>query len=247
MTTASLMACARCGTTVAGPRATQKYCSERCRKRAEESRRLARRRGEPVKPGEPLERGATAGRRGARIVPLPPRECATCSAAFIPGNTLGVYCSRRCRHLARDLAHGLTCACCDSPMVRGHTSLPQGEAMCTACRVLAQPETIRARRLRGRQKRRAALADVESEPYTIQNITDRDGAECHLCGYAVNLDLRWPDRQCASIDHVVPVSKGGVDTLANVRLAHWHCNTVRGAGPIPLRDAMRARLLELAA
>jgi len=128
-------------------------------------------------------------------------------------------------------------------MVKGRTSLPQGEAICRDCRLIVVPDNRRARR----QRRRARLRGVSSEPYALSDITERDGWDCHLCGTPVDPLCGWPDRQCASIDHVVPISKGGPDVLANVRLAHWYCNTIRGAGPIPDRDVLRARLLELVA
>jgi 5-methylcytosine-specific restriction endonuclease McrA len=34
----------------------------------------------------------------------------------------------------------------------------------------------------------------------------------------------------ATIDHLVPVSAGGKDSLSNVRLAHRSCNCARGVG-----------------
>lgn len=30
-----------------------------------------------------------------------------------------------------------------------------------------------------------------------------------------------------SIDHVIPISKGGTHTWDNVRLAHHHCNSIK--------------------
>lgn len=33
-----------------------------------------------------------------------------------------------------------------------------------------------------------------------------------------------------TIDHLVPIADGGLDELANVRLAHRQCNCARGRG-----------------
>ena len=41
----------------------------------------------------------------------------------------------------------------------------------------------------------------------------------------------------ASIDHVVPISHGGLDAWHNVRLAHWICNVRRSDRPAPCRTA----------
>jgi len=35
---------------------------------------------------------------------------------------------------------------------------------------------------------------------------------------------KHPDPLAPSIDHVIPLSKGGTNDLANLRLSHWGCN-----------------------
>lgn len=37
-----------------------------------------------------------------------------------------------------------------------------------------------------------------------------------------------PHPKAPTIDHVVPLAEGGADTAANVRLAHFICNSMRG-------------------
>lgn len=56
----------------------------------------------------------------------------------------------------------------------------------------------------------------------------RDGWICGICAQPVDPNLRYPDLMSASLDHVVPLSKGGAHTKANVRLAHWICDSRRG-------------------
>ena len=58
-------------------------------------------------------------------------------------------------------------------------------------------------------------------------IYDRDGERCHICGERVVLGID------ATLDHLVPLSKGGNHTADNVRLAHRSCNSRRGAGRLP--------------
>lgn len=61
--------------------------------------------------------------------------------------------------------------------------------------------------------------------YDKREIAIRDGWLCHLCGGSVTPHL-WgsahPD--APTIDHVIPVSRGGSDTDDNVKLAHRVCN-----------------------
>lgn len=46
----------------------------------------------------------------------------------------------------------------------------------------------------------------------------RDGGRCWLCGKL----------GATTIDHVIPRSLGGPDTLDNLRAAHGSCNSARG-------------------
>ena len=47
---------------------------------------------------------------------------------------------------------------------------------------------------------------------------------CYICGKIIDKDIRLPNKQAATIDHVVPLSKGGEHVLDNVRPAHANCN-----------------------
>lgn len=55
------------------------------------------------------------------------------------------------------------------------------------------------------------------------------GGVCHLCRKPIDLAARFPDPRSLSIDHVVPRAAGGDESLENLRPAHLHCNTSRGA------------------
>ena len=69
---------------------------------------------------------------------------------------------------------------------------------------------------------------VRGERYTLQEIGDRDGWRCHLCGKRVP-NVRYSARDTdPTIDHLVPTSAGGHDTKSNVALAHNRCNWERG-------------------
>lgn len=45
----------------------------------------------------------------------------------------------------------------------------------------------------------------------------RDGGVCHICRVPV-------DRAAWDLDHVIPVSRGGVHCYSNVRVSHPYCN-----------------------
>ena len=82
------------------------------------------------------------------------------------------------------------------------------------------------RRAAYRRKRRAA--GVVSEPYTLAEIAKRDGWCCGECRRRIIPGIAWPDRWSATIDHIIPLSRGGNDTRANVQLCHAACNSEKG-------------------
>lgn len=79
------------------------------------------------------------------------------------------------------------------------------------------------------RRRKATLAGVPSEPYTSTEIFERDNWTCQLCLLPLNPEANWPNHQFSSIDHVVPISRGGPDTPGNVQAAHLGCNLAKGA------------------
>lgn len=48
---------------------------------------------------------------------------------------------------------------------------------------------------------------------------------CAICGREVDFRLKYPHPLSPSIDHIIPVSRGGHPSdLENLQLAHWTCN-----------------------
>lgn len=102
-------------------------------------------------------------------------------------------------------------------------------------RRLANLEAHRARDKRYRQKskskeQRAAIQSnrnarqraVFVEHVDRGQVFVRDGGICGICGTPV-------ERSVATIDHVIPMSKGGKHEYANVQIAHRRCNERKGA------------------
>lgn len=52
---------------------------------------------------------------------------------------------------------------------------------------------------------------------------------CYLCGFKIPGDIVSPHHPLfGTIDHVIPVSKGGENSLENRRAAHNFCNSIKG-------------------
>ncbi|MFE2041664.1 HNH endonuclease [Streptomyces sp. NPDC059477] len=78
------------------------------------------------------------------------------------------------------------------------------------------------------RRRRAAKRGGVSEQYTLAAIAARDRFVCRLCRRRVAMKQVVPHPKAPTIDHVIPVCEGGDDTRANVQLACFRCNSVKG-------------------
>lgn len=63
----------------------------------------------------------------------------------------------------------------------------------------------------------------------LRSVAIRDCLRCGICGGDVDMTLRWPDPGMPTIDHVVPMARGGSDDPENLQLAHYLCNISKGA------------------
>ena len=106
----------------------------------------------------------------------------------------------------------------------------------SAKRHIENPHLARERR----RIRRAMEMGVLSIPYSEQSVLDLYGTNCHIC--CIEIDLLAP-RQAGRfdgwemglhIDHLIPISSGGTNTLHNVRPAHARCNLQKGKKPLQL-------------
>lgn len=70
---------------------------------------------------------------------------------------------------------------------------------------------------------------AKAEPYTLEEIAARDRKTCQLCGKRVAMKQKVPHPKAPVVDHIVPIVEGGDDTRVNVQLAHFVCNSRKGA------------------
>lgn len=79
------------------------------------------------------------------------------------------------------------------------------------------------------KRRRHTRYGVISIAYSVEQVLSLYGTDCHICGTAIDLAMsRKPGivgwEKALHIDHVIPMVKGGNDTIDNVRPAHAVCN-----------------------
>lgn len=157
-------------------------------------------------------------------------ECKQCSGVFVR-QTRWTYCTDECERRFRNEKNARTGVCRNCNVA----SAGKGKYYCAPCRDYRNKETRRAEKKRNRHKRggnhrqRARIFNVHYEPVNPMKVFARDQWECQLCGHDIDPDLRWPDPRSRSLDHVIPMSKGGPHTYENTQLACLECNTLKGA------------------
>lgn len=163
------------------------------------------------------------------------RSCRVCGVDISDKVQDAIYCSKRCGEVA----------------LGRRLSEPIPPRPCVMCGVLYAPCNSQARYCSKRcqrkfhkpkgpqpygpaerardQRRRARVKQAKvGEFFRIEQIAERDGWRCGICQRSVDAALTWPHPRSRSLDHIIPLSLGGEHSAANARLAHLHCNVLRG-------------------
>ncbi len=76
--------------------------------------------------------------------------------------------------------------------------------------------------------RRARKREQFVESFTRLEIYDRDGWMCGICGEDIPRGAARPSPLSASVDHIIPISKGGAHSRANAQASHFRCDLQKG-------------------
>lgn len=172
---------------------------------------------------------------------LAPKKCKDCGTVFTPSNALNLYCSEQCRHrnYSRRRNHE-NYAPRGSKPCRQRTPIP--DKSCIWCGAQFTPRHPRHgtcspeckvqhkghRMSEKTHRRRALIHSGEYEPIRHRDIYVRDGWICGICGEQIDAALGYPDAMSASLDHIIPLSRGGAHRADNVQAAHLRCNNRKG-------------------
>jgi 5-methylcytosine-specific restriction endonuclease McrA len=95
------------------------------------------------------------------------------------------------------------------------------------------PQKYNAHRKRMKVNRRRVVLEYDKD-ITIEVLYNRAAGICALCGgrcdyedYVFRGETFIAGNHYPSIDHIVPISKGGSHTWDNVQLAHKQCNSIK--------------------
>lgn len=78
------------------------------------------------------------------------------------------------------------------------------------------------KKLKKKKARYDTIKERAEAKFIKRQLINKNGAICAICGRAIK------DMNDCTLDHIIPVSKGGLTTIDNCQLAHFKCNIEKG-------------------
>jgi 5-methylcytosine-specific restriction endonuclease McrA len=160
-------------------------------------------------------------------------NCDYCSKQFIGNKQQARFCSKDCR-AAQNLIES------KAKYQKKRQELYPGGIRTTPCGWCKEPRTwkvgesviqafhpdctLDAQRARYRIKTVKRQKVVNPSRLSADRVLQTYGADCSICGQTINLDIPRTSKMGLTVDHLVPLSRGGSDDIENLRPAHWICN-----------------------
>jgi hypothetical protein len=163
-------------------------------------------------------------------IPKPSRLvyiCQECGIQYESSRSETIYCSKKCKesNRARKWKENLEA----SKSVRNclHCGVEIPKTMRADAKFCSEVCNSAAHQLVRNLARRAG--DIERSVVFRLEIAERDNWICGICHEEVDRTLSHPDPLCASVDHIIPLARGGTNDLDNLQISHLRCNLSKGA------------------
>ena len=162
--------------------------------------------------------------------PPAPSECVQCGALHIQG---GQWCGDECKAIDAEEAEAernelrtLQAECTECAVEFFFCALQAGgpPAQCSSS---CSDAAIREQRRMARYVRRMRMDSRERDDFHSREIYDRDMWFCMLCGGRTDPTKAVPHPLAPTLDHAIPIAKGGCHTRRNVQTAHFICNSLK--------------------
>lgn len=166
--------------------------------------------------------------------------CKICLEQFDRGSSARIYCGDECARIYLKISYQdsnrrrrtfemrsrvYKCLMCGKLFTPSYRSKVR-----TVCSSMCNDERDRIGRKRGKKERKALKRGCAiGVRFLDRDIYERDRWVCQLCGKRIHKGKKAPHPLSPSIDHIVPLSKGGQHGWANVQAAHFICNSTKGA------------------
>ena len=161
------------------------------------------------------------------------KKCEQCGAEFETGRGYQRYCSSECSKAAiAAVREERICIVCGKKYI----STNKKQKYCSRrCKKRFNGTSNKYNRLLSSDQRLRIATNVDKTVW-LMPLIKRDNNICALCGKPCDLyDYEITDigtmitgENYPSIDHIIPLSKGGLHRWDNVQLAHRSCNRMKG-------------------
>lgn len=143
------------------------------------------------------------------------KQCTACTAGFSTTNPKRTTCTKACMQWTHNHPGVLRildkeCQHCLTPF---RADTPRRKYCGSECQLRINQQ---------RRNRRTTHCFIEDVSKTV--VATRDKWRCQLCGKRVSQTLQYPHPMSPSLDHVIPIARGGEHSYANTQLAHLTCN-----------------------
>jgi len=144
--------------------------------------------------------------------------CDVCGKVFVghgkgrPATTCSIECTRD-RVNRKERVHGVVV--CECGRVEVYEKWFRGATKCSRC----------VKRDAKRHRKHIKRTKNGGEQFTLRDVFERDHGRCQLCRRKVTMPTGKWSKRMATLDHIVPVTKGGSHTLVNVQLCCSMCNS----------------------
>jgi len=202
--------------------------------------------GQPVEPAEPTTVQCTGCSRSFETFKTDQRYCTIECRLTHQRELVNRTTVKRCRGCNADMSeikfkhycpqcrpenyepqqHEGRCSDCAVVFVstdRSHVRCPR----CEAAEIRRVAARTRARTQMKKDIGRARAAGVPFENVKRSEVYEKHNWTCGICGEEIDPTLDPADPKSLTLDHIVPISRGGAHTYANVQPAHRACNVAK--------------------
>jgi 5-methylcytosine-specific restriction endonuclease McrA len=152
------------------------------------------------------------------LVPKTTQACAECGEEFLADKRQRMHCSPACRKAGKRRAD-----------LEYQVMHPERHSEANRKWRQRHPDRVREKA----RVYRARKMNATIEPVCETEIFQRDQWTCGICSQSIDPSLKWPDPMSPSIDHIVPLFRGGAHSPANCQASHLRCNVRKGASLTP--------------
>jgi hypothetical protein len=170
------------------------------------------------------------------------KECGECRCVFYSGNANRRLCGAECekarnRRTAKEGSRDAylklcrnerPCKCCGVILYRVPSNNKIGSRLLKCCEQCTKENAKQAKKANKAKRRARAKTNGPYESIWPSKVFKRDGWVCQLCNEPCDQDATVPEPKAATLDHIIPLAKGGTHTMNNMQCACFECNSRKG-------------------